>query len=106
MTITDQIKILDRKIMQNEAQYDLDRKAAKISALSSNNLNKYEYLTGEDLDLKPSTVKQAKFEYSPLGKIFNKGFDKDDKKEALFKRLKNIEKTKKTTKHSSMPLII
>ena len=35
--------------MQNEAQYDLDRKAAKISALSSNNLDKYEYLTGEDL---------------------------------------------------------
>ena len=46
MTVTDQIKILDRKIMQNKAQYDLDRKAAKISALSSNNLNKYEYLTG------------------------------------------------------------
>ena len=50
MTITDQIKILDKKIMQIEAQYDLDRKAAKISALSSNNLDKYEYLTGEDLD--------------------------------------------------------
>ena len=77
--------------MQNEAQYDLDRKAAKISALSSNNLDKYEYLTGEDLGLKPSTVEQAKFEYSPLGKIFNKGLDKDDKKEGLFKRLKNIE---------------
>ena len=45
MTITDQIKILNRKIMQNEAQYDLDRKTAKISALSSNNLDKYEYLT-------------------------------------------------------------
>ena len=56
MTITDQIKILNRKIMQNEAQYDLDRKAAKISALSSNNLNKYEYLNGEDLDVKPSTI--------------------------------------------------
>ena len=42
MTITDQIKILNRKIMQNEAQYDLDRKAAKISALPSNNLDKYE----------------------------------------------------------------
>ena len=42
MTITDQIKILNRKIMQNEAQYDLDRKAAKISALCSNNLDKYE----------------------------------------------------------------
>ena len=44
MTVTDQIKILDRKIKQNEAQYDLDREAAKISALSSHNLEKYEYL--------------------------------------------------------------
>ena len=78
MTITVQIKILDKKIMQNEAQCDLERKAAKISALSSNNLDKYEYLTGEDLGLKPSTVEKAKFEFSPLGKIFNKGLDKDD----------------------------
>ena len=91
MTVTDQIKILDKKTMQNEAQYDSDRKAAKISALSSNNLDKYEYLTGEDLGLKSSTIEQAKFEYSPLGKIFNKGLDKDDQKEGLFKRLKNIE---------------
>ena len=50
MTVTDQIKILDRNIMQNEAQYDFDGKAVKISELSSNNLDKYEYLTGEDLD--------------------------------------------------------
>ena len=64
--------------MQNEAQYDLDRKAAKISALSSNNLSKYEYLTGEDLGLKPSTIEQARFEYSQLGKIFNKRLDKHD----------------------------
>ena len=91
MTVTDQIKILNRKIKQNEAQYDLDRKAAKISALSSNNLDKYEYLTGEDLGLKPSTVEQEKFEYSPLGKIFNKGLSKDDKKEGILKRLKNID---------------
>ena len=105
MTITDQIKILDRKIMQNEAQYNLDRKAAKISALSSNNLDKYEYLTGEDLGLKPSTVEQAKFEYSPLGKIFNKGLDKDDKKEGLFKRLKNIEnKVKDENKKELEPI--
>ena len=62
MTITDQIEILERKIMHNEAQYDLDRKAAKMSALSSNNLDKYEYLTGEDFGLKPSTIEQAKFE--------------------------------------------
>ena len=90
MTVTDQIKILNRKIKQNESQYDLDRKAAEISALSSKNLDKYELLTGEDLDLKPSTVAQAKFEYSPLGKIFNKGLSEDDKKEGVLKGLKNI----------------
>ena len=48
-------------------------------------------MAGEDLDLKPSTVAQAKFEYSPLGKIFNKGLSEDDNKEWLLKRLKNIE---------------
>ena len=73
MTVADQIKILDRKIKQNEAQYDLDRKAAKITAYSSNNLDKNEYLTGEDLDYKPSAVEKTKFEYSPLDKIFDKG---------------------------------
>ena len=62
--------------MQNEVQYDLDRKAAKISALSSNNLDKCEYLTVEDLGLKPDTIEQAKFEYSPLGKILIKGYIK------------------------------
>ena len=41
MTVTNQIKILDRKIIQNEAQYDLGREAAKIFALSSNDLDKY-----------------------------------------------------------------
>ena len=81
--------------MQNEAQYDLDRKAAKISALSSNNLDKYEYLTDEDLDFKPSAIDQTKFEYSPLGKTFNEGLDEDNQKEALFRRLKNIGKAQK-----------
>ena len=81
--------------MQNEAQYDLYRKNAKISALSSNNLDKYEYLTGEDLGLKPSAVEQIKFEYSPLGKNFNKGLSKDDTKQRLFKRLRNIENAQK-----------
>ena len=92
MTVTDQIKILNRKIKQNKSQYDLDRKAAKISALSSNNLDKYEYLAGEDLDLKPSTIEKAKFEYSPLGKIFNKGLSEEDKKEGFLKKLENIKK--------------
>ena len=52
MTVTDQIKILDKNIKQDEAQYDLDRKEAKISALSPRDLDKYEYLTSEDLDYK------------------------------------------------------
>ena len=98
MTVTDQIKILSRKIMQNEAQYNLDRKADTISALSSNNLGKYEYLTGEDLGLKTSTVEQAKFEYSPLGKIFNKGLDKDDQKEGLLDKADIEDKHKKLLK--------
>ena len=102
MTLIDQINILDRKTMQNEAEYDLDRKAAKISALSSNNLDKYEYLTGEVLGYKPSVVKQAKFEDSRLGKIFTKGLDKDDQKEGLFKRQKIL----KTLKRNYIILII
>ena len=100
MTITNQINIF-KKNMQIEAEYDLDRKTAKISALSSNNLDKYEYLTGEDLGLKPSTVEQAKFEYSPLGKISNKGLDKNDQKEGLFKRLRNIENAKKNQQQNN-----
>ena len=91
MTVTSQINFLNRKIKQSKSQYDLDKKAAEISALSSTNLDKYEYLTCEDLYLKPSTVENAKFEYSPLGKVFNKGLNEGDKKEGLLKKLKNIE---------------
>ena len=80
--------------MQNEAQYDLDRKAAKISALSPNNLEKCEYLTGKDLGLKPSTIEQTKFEHSPLGKTFNKGLNKDHQK----KKKGRIKKKKKKKK--------
>ena len=92
MIVTDQLKIIDNKIKANQTQYDLDRLAAKISAYSSGDLRKYEYLTGEDLGYKPSVIEQAKFEYSPLGKIFNKGLKEGGKKEGLLKRLKNIEK--------------
>ena len=72
MTVTDQLKIIDNKIKANQAQYDLDRLTAKISAYSSGDLRKYEYLTGEDLGFKPSVFEQAKFDYSPLGNIFIK----------------------------------
>ena len=76
MTTTDQIKIIDNKIKSNQAQYDLDWLAAKISACSSGDLRKYEYRTGEDLGYKPSVFEQAFFYFSPLGSIFNKKLDK------------------------------
>ena len=67
MTIDDQIR--DEKL-----QYDINREAAKISALSSGKLHKYEYLTGEDIlpSNQQQIIEQAKFTYSPLGKAFEK----------------------------------
>ena len=67
MTIEDQIK--DEKL-----QYDINREAAKISALSSGKLDKYEYLTGEEIlpSNQQQIIQQAKFNYSPLGKVFEK----------------------------------
>ena len=77
MTVTDQIKIIDKKIKANQTQYDLDWLAANISALSSGELRKYEYLTVEDLGYRPSVLEQTKSDYSPLGKVFNN--DKNNK---------------------------
>ena len=67
MTIEDQIK--DEKL-----QYDTNREAAKISALSSGKLDKYEYLTGEEIlpSNQQQIIQQAKFNYSPLGKALKK----------------------------------
>ena len=67
MTINDQIK--DEKL-----QYDINREAAKISALSSGKIHKYEYLTGEDIlpSNQQQIIEQAKFTYSLLGKAFEK----------------------------------
>ena len=81
MTLTDELKILDDKIKANQAQYDLGREAAKISALSSKDLlEKYEYLTGEDLGHRSSVLEKTKFEYSPLGMSLSKSFKKDNVK--------------------------
>ena len=78
---TDELKVLDDKIKANQAQYDLVREAAKISALSSKDLlEKYEYLTGEDLGHRPSVLEKTKFEYSPLGMSLSKSFKKDNVK--------------------------
>ena len=81
MTLTEQVKILDDKIKASKSQYDVDRQAAKISALSSGELEKYEYLTGDNLGYKPDVVQKSKFEYSLLGQVFSKGLDTSDKKE-------------------------
>ena len=86
--LTDELKILDDKIKANQAQYDLDREAAKMSELSSKELDKYKYLTGEDLECKPGLLEQAKTEHSPFGKEFNKGLAKEDKKKRTFEKAK------------------
>ena len=91
MTRKEQVKILDDKIEANNAQYNLGRINAEISANSSGDLPKYEYLTKKDLVYKADAFEQAKFEYSPLGKVFTDRLDKSDRKEGLLKRLKNIE---------------
>ena len=91
MTLSEPVKILDDKIKVHKAQYNLDREAAKISALSNGELEKYEYLAGEDLGYKPDVIQKAKFEYSRLGKVLNNGPDETDKKERLLKTLKSIE---------------
>lgn len=62
-----------------------------MSASSSKELNKYEYLAFEDLGHRPRKIEQAKFEYSLLGNVFNKGLKENDKKEGLLKKLKSIE---------------
>ena len=72
MSISEKIKTINNKIEQNKAQYDLDRQTAKISALSSGNVRKYEFLIGKDFlpekDLLEKAATMKRFEYLPLGK--------------------------------------
>ena len=109
MTRKEQVKILDDKIEANNAQYNLYRMNAEISAYSSGDLPKYKYLTKKDLGYKPDAFEQAKFEYSPLGKVFTDGLDNSNRKVGLLKRLKNIEDRSNnhllTTKNISRPAI-
>ena len=100
MTINDQIR--DEKL-----QYDINRKAAEISAKSSGKLHKYEYLTGEDI--LPSTqqqiIEQTKFTYSPFGKAFDKQIktieDQGQKQVDALKNLKPEKQTKPTEDKSN-----
>ena len=93
MTRKKQNKILDDKIESNVNQYKEDRLNAEISAFSSGDLNKYEFLKRIDLNYKPNALDKARFEFSPLGKTFNTGLDKTAQgyeEEGIIKLLKDI----------------
>ena len=93
MTCNEQNKILDDKIESNINQYKVDRLNAEISAFSSGDLNKYEFLTRKDLKYKPNALDKVRFEFSPLGKAFSIGLDKTAQgyqEEGVIKLLKDI----------------
>ena len=102
MTIDDQIR--DEKL-----QYDINREAAKISALSSDKINKYEYLTGEEKlpSNQKQIIKQAKFTYYPLGKAFEKQI-KTIKYQGKnkSKQFKESKKKQKKTKQNKTKMLI
>ena len=83
------LKFLIIKLKQIKLNMIQIEKQLKFLHYHPKELDKYEYLTGEDLGYKSGLVEQAKFEYSPLGKIFNKGLDEKGKKEGLFKSIEN-----------------
>ena len=93
MTRKEQNKILDAKIESNVNQYKVDRMNAEISAFSSGDLSKYEFLKRIDLNYKPNALDKARFEFSPLGKTFSAGLDKTAQgyqEEGVMKLLKDI----------------
>ena len=93
MTRKEKNKILDAKIESNVNQYKVERLNAEISALSSGDLNKYEFLKRIDLNYKPNALDKARFEFSPLGRGFNEGLDKtipNYQEEGVIKLLKEI----------------
>ena len=93
MILKEQNKKLDDKIESNINQYKIDTLNVEISAFSSSDLNKYEFLTRKDLKYKPNALAKARFEFSPLGKTFSSGLDKTIQgyqEEGVIKLLKDI----------------
>ena len=93
MTRKEQNKILDAKIESNVNQYKVDRMNAEISAFSSGDLNKYEFLKRIDLNYKPNALDKARFQFSPLGKSFSTGLDQTAQgyqEEGIIKLLKDF----------------
>ena len=93
MTRKEQNKILNDKIESNINQDKVDRLNAEISAFSSGDLNKYEFLTRKDLKYKPNALDKARFEFSSLGQTFSTGLDKTAQgyqEKGVIKLLKDI----------------
>ena len=89
----EQNKILNAKIESNNNQYKIEKLNAEISAFSSGDLNKYEFLTRKDLNYKPNALGKARFEFSSLGKTFSMGLNKNAlnyQEEGVIKLLKDI----------------
>ena len=91
MTRKEQNKVLDAQIESNVNQYKVNRLNAEISAFSSGDLNKYEFLKRIDLNYKPNALDKARFEFSPLGRSFNEGlYIPNCQEEGVIKLLKEI----------------
>ena len=93
MTRKEKNKISDAKIESNVNQYKVDRMNAEISAFSSGDLIKYEFLIRKDLRYKPNVLDKVRFQFSPLGQTFSIGLDKTAQgyqEEGVMKLLKDI----------------
>ena len=93
MTRKERNKILDDKIESNVNQYKVDRLNAEISTFTSGDLNKYEFLKRINLNYKPNALDKARFEFSPLGKTFSTGLDRNAQgyqEEGIINLLKDI----------------
>ena len=91
--------ILEGRIRDEKLQYDINREPAKISALSSGKIDKYEYLTGEEIlpSNQQQIIEQAKFNYSPLGKAFEKQRKTiKDQRKIIKDKKEQTKETKKT----------
>ena len=111
MSISEKIKEINNRIKQNKAQYDLDWQTAKISALSSGNVSKYEFLTDKDVlaekDLLEKAAALKRFEYSPLAKELKKQTSVAEKQYQDFDKVINydeIEEPLKTEKEEPLTI--
>ena len=105
MSIIEKIKTTDTRIERNKAQYNLDGQTAKIHALSSENVSKYEFLTGKDVfpeeDLLEKVATVNRFKYSLLGKDLNKQASVAEKQYQSFDKVFNQDEIKQSATSSN-----